>query len=83
MREVLRFSGKVVSSTVSRLADRWFVSLNVELDRPAKPCESQAGTGVDLGVKRLAIMFDGEQIKEVEGPKPLKRLIKKLKRLQL
>ena len=81
MREALRFSGKVVSATISRVADNWFVSLNVELDQPANPCESQAGIGVDLGVKRLATMFDGEQIK-VEGPKPLKKLMKKLKRLQ-
>ncbi len=82
MREALRFSGKVVSATISSIADRWFVNLNVELDQPAKPCESQAGIGVDLGVKRLATMFDGEQTKKVEGPKPLKKLMKKLKRLQ-
>jgi putative transposase len=33
MREALRFSGKVISATVSRVAQKWFVSLNVELDQ--------------------------------------------------
>jgi putative transposase len=82
MREALRFSGKVVSATVSRVADEWFVSLNVELDHAPAPCESQAGVGVDLGVKTMATLFDGKSVMEVEGPKPLGRLLKKVRRLQ-
>lgn len=81
MREALRFSGKVISATVSRTVDKWFVSLNVELDQLPTPCKSQAGVGVDLGVKRLATMFDGTA-SEVQGPRPLKRLQSKLKHLQ-
>jgi putative transposase len=38
MREALRFSGKVISATISRTADKWFVSLNVELDQPPVLC---------------------------------------------
>ena len=30
MREKLRFVGKIVSATISRIADRWFVSIIVE-----------------------------------------------------
>lgn len=82
MREALRFSGKVLSATVSRIANRWFVSLNVELEMLPESCESQTGIGVDLGVKHLATLFDGRKETRVEGPKPLKRLIMKLKRLQ-
>jgi len=79
MREVLRFSGKVLSATISRVADKWFVSLNVVLDQPMSPCKSQARVGVDLGIKRLAILSDGT---EFEGPKPLATLQRKLKRKQ-
>ncbi len=79
MREALRFSGKVISATISHVADRWFISLNVELDQPLQTCESQAGIGVDLGVRRLATLSNGE---EFEGPKPLKKQLGKLKRLQ-
>jgi len=82
MREALRFTGRVVSATVSRIADMWFVSLNVELSQPPLPCESQAGVGVDLGIRKLATLFDGKGVTEVEGPKPLGNLIKKLRRLQ-
>ena len=30
MREALRFTGKIMSATVSRVADKWFVSITVE-----------------------------------------------------
>jgi len=79
MREALRFSGKVISATVSRLANKWFVSLSVELNQSPKLCENQAGVGVDLGVKTLATLSNGETF---EAPKPLKGFLKKLKRMQ-
>jgi putative transposase len=79
MRETLRFSGKVISATISGKANKWFVSLNVELDQAPKSCESQAGVGVDLGIKVLATLSNGEAF---EAPKPLKKYLKKLKRMQ-
>ena len=79
MREVLRFDGKIVCATVSRTAQRWFVSVSVEVDLPVVRCESQARTvGVDLGVKRLATLSDGTF---VDGPKPLRKMLKRLRRL--
>ncbi len=77
MREEHRFQGKLVSATVSRTADKWFVSLAVELEDTPQRCESQAAVGVDLGVNRLATLSNGERI---EGPKPLRRELKKLRR---
>jgi putative transposase len=77
MRESLRFSGKIHSATVSRKADHWYVSLSVELSEMPKPCESQEGVGVDLGINRLATLSNGETF---EGPKPLKNKLKKLRR---
>jgi putative transposase len=77
MRESLRFSGKIHSATVSRKADHWYVSLSVELRELPKPCESQEGVGVDLGINRLATLSNGETF---EGPKPLKKELKKLRR---
>jgi putative transposase len=78
MREEVRFRGKVVSATVRRIADKWFVSVQVELEEAPAPCESQAGVGVDLGVNRLATLSTGESF---EGPKPLKKELSKLRRL--
>jgi putative transposase len=82
MREALRFRGNVISATICRTADKWFVSLNVELDQPPAVCENQAGVGVDLGAKRLATLFDGAAMMSIDGPKPLNKLLKKLKKLQ-
>lgn len=79
MREALRFSGKVISANVSRVANKWFVSLNVELVQAPKSCDSQVGVGVDLGVKNLATLSNCETY---EAPKPLKQFLKKLKRMQ-
>lgn len=79
MREALRFSGKVLCATVSRVAHKWFISFNVSLNQLPTPCKSQASVGVDLGINKLATLSNGEV---VAGEKPLKGLLKKLSRLQ-
>jgi putative transposase len=78
MRETLRFSGKINSATISRAADQWYVALSVTLDVAPKLCESQESIGVDLGIHCLATLSNGE---EFVGPKPLKRHLRKLRRL--
>jgi len=79
MREALRFNGKILSATVSRVADRWFVSVTVEVAHQVPVRENQvAAGGVDLGVKALATMSDGGT---VEGPKALRSNLKRLRRL--
>lgn len=77
MREALRFNGKITSAIVSRVADRWFVSLTVEVDYTAPVRETQVAGGVDLGVKALATLSDGTTI---EVPKALHRNLKMLRR---
>ncbi len=57
MREALRFTGKLISATVSRMADRWFISITVAADAiPLRPAENQGATGVDLGVSAMATL---------------------------
>jgi putative transposase len=80
MREALRFSGKILSAVVSRIADRWFISVSVQVDPVPAPSESQAGCcGVDLGIRHLATLSASRT--HVEGPKPLKAALVKLRRL--
>ena len=77
MRESLRFDGKILSATVSREADRWFISMQVEL--PEGYCRTRTAdgqVGVDLGITHLATLSTGAVI---DGPKPLKRALKHLK----
>lgn len=80
MREPLRFTGKIMSATVSRVADRWFVSITVDTqnDLLLPKAENQGVVGVDLGVSALATLSTGET---VTGPKAHKALLSRLQRL--
>ncbi|WP_278249259.1 RNA-guided endonuclease InsQ/TnpB family protein [Azotobacter chroococcum] len=80
MREALRFSGKILSATISRVADRWFASITVDTqDLTHLPkAENQGAVGVDLGVSALATLSTGEVI---TGPKAHAALLKRLRRL--
>jgi len=80
MRESLRFTGKILSATISRVADKWYVSIAVDTqDSSHLPkAENQGAVGVDLGVSSLATLSTGEKI---EGPKPHKALLKRIRRL--
>ncbi len=80
MRESLRFTGKIMSATISRVADRWFVSIAVDTqdDSHLPKAENQGAVGVDLGVSALATLSTRETI---DGPKPHKALLSRLKRL--
>ena len=80
MRETLRFQAKIMSATLSRVADRWFVSIAVDTpDSSHLPkAKNQGEAGVDLGVSALATLSTGETI---PGPKPHKALLDRLRRL--
>jgi putative transposase len=80
MREALRFTGKIMAAVVSRTADRWYVSVTVQVDAPPRSCENQAGTcGVDLGITHLATLSNPRE--HIDGPRPLKAALVKLRRL--
>jgi len=80
MRETLRFTGKIMSATISRVADRWFASITVDTPESSHlpKAENQGAVGVDLGVSALATLSTGEAI---PGPKPHKALLGRLRRL--
>jgi len=71
-------NGRILSVTVRRSADRWFVSITVE-EELADPTSIQGPkVGVDLGIKTLATLSDGTTF---PNPRALGRRLKKLKRL--
>ncbi len=79
MRESLRYEGKIVSATISRHANKWFVSITVEMKKPAIVIanENQVAVGVDLGLHHFATLSTG---KKLTGPKAHKALMGRLKR---
>jgi putative transposase len=74
-----KFSGRILSATVSREVDRWFVSLTVETEK-FKPdlSHQREAVGIDVGLTTFAALSDGTKI---DAPKPLNRSLKRLKRL--
>ena len=83
MSEELRYpNARILSATISRSADHWYASIQVEIEKPAPIhhtiSEAQA-VGVDVGIKALAVLSDGTVI---EGNKPSRKYGKKLRRLQ-
>jgi putative transposase len=77
MTETLRFEGKIIKATVSKMAQWWFVSITVELKEGEKASHKGQSVGIDLGLNRLATLSDGYKF---ENQKPLRRLLKKVKR---
>jgi putative transposase len=72
-----KFKGQILSATVTREADRWFVSLSVEVER-AEPLPVKGDiTGIDVGLTSFAALSDGTK---VDAPKLVKKAAKKLKR---
>lgn len=77
-RGYLPTDAKILSATVSEQAGHWHVSVIVEEEHRV-PVNHGPVVGVDLGVKKLATVSDGE---EVPNPRHLRSCLRKLKRLQ-
>lgn len=77
-KDYLPKDSKILSATVSKRADRWFVSIQVEEEYKEKS-QGNGTVGVDLGIKTLAACSDGTTYK---NPKALKKNLNKLKRKQ-
>jgi len=78
MAEELRFQGKIMGAVVSKVADWWFVSITVEVEKPAPILWEKESIGVDLGVKTLATLSGG---REFENQKLLRSELNKLCKL--
>jgi len=74
-------AARIMSATVSRTAQRWFVSFTVEAeqDAPGRHARPGSAVGVDLGVKALLTGVDDRgRMVTVTGPKPLRASLRKL-----
>ena len=80
----------VISGTVSCKADRFYVSVVVDIDEKSKYnkdleisyCQTTDGIGIDLGIKNLAVVSDGRVFRNVNKSSKVKRLEKRLRREQ-
>ena len=73
----------IKSGTITKIADRYFLSLVIEVDDTVKTeNKSIKGLGVDLGIKETAICSDGMVFKNINKTKKVKKIKKKIKREQ-
>ncbi|HCO29563.1 MAG TPA: transposase [Lachnospiraceae bacterium] len=72
----------VKSGTVSKKADRYYVSILVEEKDIEVYKPTNEGIGIDLGIKDFAICSDGAKFKNVNKTSTVKKIEKKLKREQ-
>jgi putative transposase len=76
-------TARILSATVSRTAQRWFVSFTVEVDRTAPDVHARPGSaiGIDLGVKTLLTGVDDRgNVVTVDGPRALRSALRALRR---
>ena len=73
--------GRVLRTTVSQRAGRWYASLTVERDdKPVMKLPKGGAVGVDLGVKTLATLSDGTVVKNTRYLRKSERKLKKAQR---
>jgi putative transposase len=78
MFQPLRFKGRIVEVTISRTADRWFVSLIIDIGAPQQVDRSTSPVvGIDVGINTLATLDNGTKY---DNPRPLKHYERKLRR---
>ena len=79
MTEELRFKGKMLSATISKIADKWFVSILVEMpDEDKSKNQTLPPVGVDLGIKTLATLSDGVIFDNIKATKLFERRLRRL-----
>ena len=71
----------IKSGTISREADRYYVSVLVDEETPIIPHNTGVGIGIDLGIKDLAILSDGTKYRTLKLKKEEKRLKREQKTL--
>ena len=67
--------GKIKTCTIKKDIDQWYVTFSCEIDNPILPVEIKEPIGIDVGLRSLLTLSNGEQI---EPPEFLRESEKKL-----
>ena len=85
----LRFSGgpipehkQILGSRVWRDGRRWMLSVQFKCEKPEPLPPSNRTVAIDLGVRRLATIYSGEEFEHIDAPRPLRRAAKRLRRAE-
>ena len=80
LREACRFAGPVRECTVKHDGVRWFAIVVCDVAASAPKAEG-AMVGVDVGLRRLLTVHDGETVEVFANPRPLERALGKVRRV--
>ena len=78
----IKVGAKVISGTVSKKADRYYVSVVIDVHMPIVSKNTNEGIGIYLGLKDFAICSNGEKYKNINKTEKIRKIEKKLKREQ-
>lgn len=81
IRGLRKIKGKILSLTVSKIGDKWFGSIAYSKVIVKSLKKTGKSVGVDVGIKDLAILSDGQKITKLPITKQLKRINKYQKSL--
>ena len=84
MREAIRFAGSVQTVSISRQADRWFISFGMKVDDHTRYFKQHADnqgevTALDAGLISQAVLPNGDKF---DSPRAMRKSQKKLRQLQ-
>ena len=89
LAELPRYTGKVMSYTISEYAGEWYVSIHYQLEDDPRPfcIDKDSVAGVDVGLKNPAVVSDGQVLTLPKDrlnklDKKIKRALKALRRAQ-
>jgi putative transposase len=79
-RRLEQGTARILAATISRQADRWFVSFTVEVQRRIPATNGRTTVvGVDVGIRHLAVLSTGEA--PIPNPRALENSLRTLRRL--
>ena len=79
-RNLTKFPYKIINATISKEANRYYVSVCVEEEIPNITITPQNIIGLDLGIKDLIVCSDGIKYKKIRNIKVQERRIKGLQK---
>lgn len=79
-RRLEQGSARIVAATISRRADRWYVSFTVEIQANIPSVNGRSSVvGVDVGIRHLAVL--SKEPSFIPNPRALEYLLPKVRRL--
>ena len=75
-------NSKVINGTVSKKANRYYVSITCEVEKQNVDKPKTEKIGIDLGIKDFAIISNGKKYKNINKSNNIKKIKKKFKREQ-